>query len=62
MTASAFPRPWRVIEHADQDASGQTVGFYFRTDPGSRTRPGTTLTGLVPTPHVLRGGPSLCGQ
>jgi hypothetical protein len=35
MTCRRFPPPWTVIEHAEsfwvQDASGQTVGwFYFR--------------------------------
>jgi len=35
MTSRRFPPPWTVIEHAEsfwvQDASGQTVGwFYFR--------------------------------
>jgi hypothetical protein len=38
MTPRRFPPPWTVVEHAEsfwvQDASGQTVGwFYFRTDP-----------------------------
>jgi hypothetical protein len=38
MTARRFPPPWTVIEHAEsfwvQDASGQTVGwFYFRDNP-----------------------------
>jgi hypothetical protein len=35
MTGRRFPPPWRVVEHPEsfwvQDASGQTVGwFYFR--------------------------------
>jgi hypothetical protein len=38
MTARRFPTPWRVVEHPEsfwvQDASGQTVGwFYFRDHP-----------------------------
>jgi hypothetical protein len=38
MTPRRLPPPWRVIEHAEsfwvQDASGQTVGwFYFRDHP-----------------------------
>jgi hypothetical protein len=38
MTGRRFPPPWTVIEHAEsfwvQDASGQTVGwFYFRDNP-----------------------------
>jgi hypothetical protein len=38
MTPRRFPPPWTVIEHAEslwvQDASGQTVGwFYFRDNP-----------------------------
>jgi hypothetical protein len=38
VTARRFPPPWRVVEHPEsfwvQDASGQTVGwFYFRDHP-----------------------------
>jgi hypothetical protein len=38
VTSRRFPPPWTVVEHQEsfwvQDASGQTVGwFYFRDDP-----------------------------
>jgi hypothetical protein len=41
MAARRFPPPWQVVEHAEsfwvQDASGQTIGwFYFRDHPERR--------------------------
>jgi hypothetical protein len=69
MTADAFPRPSGVIEHADQDASGQTVGFSDLIPArgrGPRMAVNfATLTGLVPNPDSTPSpgsGPSLCGQ
>jgi hypothetical protein len=45
MTARRFPPPWTVIEHTEsfwvQDASGQTVGwFYFRDNPDTARHAG----------------------
>jgi hypothetical protein len=59
MTGRRFPSPWTVVEHAEsfwvQDATGQTVGwFYFRADPMVARTAGVLLkiTHEMPAGHA----------